>query len=254
MTNSDHDGDVSKPIPLAAAGYTPAGLKGYDKAAYVDWSNKTGNGSLFSTVDDLLRFDRALKAETLLNSSTCRTYFAEGVGNRYGWYIDRRLGHRIMSAKGRSPGFAAELDRYPDDDLTVILLSNSYSSVTQDPIAPAIAAIAFGEKATVPNVHAAILPQSTLLSYAGHYQFGADFFSPDERFQLIAQPRYLVMQFADGGRPLIPLSPTEFLERKFFGHVAAEKDAQGKLIGLIVRYGTQDFHARKLDAESAVEQ
>jgi len=254
MTNSGHDGDVSKPILLAAAGYVPAGLKGYDKAAYVDWSNKTGNGSLFSTVDDLFRFDRALQAEILLKSSTCRTYFAEGVGNRYGWYIGRRLGHRVMSAKGRSPGFVAELDRYPDDDLTVILLSNSYSSVTQDPIAAAIAAVAFGERAPVPNVHAAILPQLTLSSYEGHYQFGADFFAPDERFQLIAQPRYLLMQFADGGRPLIPLSPTEFLEREFFGHVAAEKDGQGNVIGLTVRYGTQDFHARRLDAEPAVEQ
>lgn len=254
MTNSGHDGDVSKPIPLAAAGYVPAGLKGYDKAAYVDWSNKTGNGSLFSTVDDLFRFDRALKAETLLKSSTCRTYFAEGVGNRYGWYIGRRLGHRVMSAKGRSPGFAAELDRYPDDGLTVILLSNSYSSVTQDPIAAAIAAIAFGERATVPNVHAAILPQSTLSSYEGHYQFGSNFFTPEEKFRLVAQPRYLLMQFANGGRPLIPLSPTEFLEREFFGHVAAEKDGQGKVIGLIVRYGTQDFHALRLDAEPAFEQ
>lgn len=33
MTNSGNDGDVSKPIPLAAAGYVPAGLKEYDKAA-----------------------------------------------------------------------------------------------------------------------------------------------------------------------------------------------------------------------------
>ena len=42
-----HDGDAAKPIPLAAAGYVPAGVKGYDKAAYVDWSTKTGNGSMF---------------------------------------------------------------------------------------------------------------------------------------------------------------------------------------------------------------
>ena len=254
MTNSGHDGDVSKPIPLAAAGYVPAGLKGYDKAPYVDWSTKTGNGSLFSTIDDLFRFDRALKAGTLLKSSTCRTYFAEGDGNRYGWYIYRRSGHLLMAAKGRSPGFTAELDRYPDDDLTVIVLSNSYSSVAQDPVVAAIAAIAFGERATIPNVRAVIMPQSTLSSYEGHYQFGSNFFSPNERFQLVAKPGYLLMQFADREQPLIPLGPTEFLDRKFFGHVAAEKDGQGKVTGLIVRYGAQDFHAVRLDAEPAFEQ
>src|SRR5262245_36446344 len=36
--------------------------------------------------------------------------------------------------------------------------------------------------------------------------------------------------------------------------ISYEKDGQGKVIGLIVRYGTQDFHARRLDAESAGEQ
>jgi hypothetical protein len=254
MTNSGHDGDFAKPIHLAAAGYVPAGVSGYDKAPYVDWSTKTGNGSLFSTVDDLFRFDRALKAEILLKSSTCQNYFAEGDGNRYGWYIGRRLGHRVMSAKGRSPGFVAELDRYPDGDLTVILLSNSYSTVTQDPIAQAIAAIMFGQQPAVPNMRAAALPQSTLLSYEGHYQFGPDFFTPDEKFRLVAQPHYLLMQFADASQSLIPLSPTEFVDRKFFGHVAAEKDGRGKVIGLTVRYGTQDFHAVRLDAETSFQQ
>jgi CubicO group peptidase (beta-lactamase class C family) len=254
MADSGHDGDAAKPIPLAAAGYVPAGVKGYDKAAYVDWSNKTGNGSLFSTVDDLFRFDRALRAGTLLKPSTSQIYFVEGIGNRYGWYIGRRLGHRVMSAKGRSPGFAAELDSYPDDDLTVILLSNSYSSVTQDPMAGAIAAIVFGQSVTVPHMRAAVLPQSVLLAYEGHYQFGPDFFTPDEKFRLIAQPRYLLLQLETESQPLVPLSPTEFLERKFFGHVVAEKDEQGKVTGLTVRYGTRDFHALRLDAGPAASQ
>jgi hypothetical protein len=131
-------------------------------------------------------------------------------------------------------------------------LSNNYSTVTQDPIAEAIAAIVFDQKVTVPNVRAAALPQSILLSYEGHYQFGPDFFDPDAKFQLIAQPRYLLMQLASDGRPLVPLSPTEFLERKFFGHVVAEQDEQGKVIGLTVRYGKQDFHALRLDAEPAI--
>jgi hypothetical protein len=159
-----------------------------------------------------------------------------------------------MSAKGRSPGFAAELDRYPDDDLTVILLSNSYSTVTQDPVAEAIAAIVFGQRVTIPNVRAAVLPESILLSYEGHYQFGPDFFDPDAKFRLIARPDYLLMQLASDSRPLVRLSPTEFLERKFFGNVIAEKDEQGKVIGLIVRYGKQDFHARRLDAQPAISQ
>jgi hypothetical protein len=92
------------------------------------------------------------------------------------------------------------------------------------------------------------------LSYEGHYQFGPDFFTPDEKFRLIAQPSYVLLQLENESQPLVPLSPTEFLERKFFGHIVAEEDEQGKVIGLTVRYGTHDFHALRLDAEPAISQ
>ena len=255
MHDSGVDGDASRLIPLAASGYNPVGISGFDKAPYLDWSSKTGAGSLYSTVDDLYRFDRALNTDALLKRTTQQKYFVEGDDNVYGWYTwNSRLGHRLLAAKGHGPGFTAELDRFPDDDVTIIVLSNSYGTASQHPITDALAAIAFGESPAVPNVRALVLPQSTLSSYEGHYQFGSDFFTPNEKFRLVAQPRYLLMQFADGAQPLIPLSPTEFLERKFFGHVTAEKDAQGKVIGLTIRYGTKDFHARRLDADSPVQQ
>jgi CubicO group peptidase (beta-lactamase class C family) len=188
MNESGHDGDAANLIPFAAAGYVPAGVDGYGKAPYVDWSTKTGNGSLYSTVDDLYRFDRALNTDSLLKDLTRQEYFVEGEGSRYGWYITRRLGHRAMIAKGRSPGFTAELDRYPDDDLTIILLSNSDSTVTQDPIAASLAAIVFGQRPSIPIMHGVTMSQSVLDSFAGQYQFGADFFTPNESFTLSSKP------------------------------------------------------------------
>ncbi len=103
MQDSGHDGDALQLIPLAASGYEPAGITDYENAPYLDWSTKTGNGSLYSTVDDLYRFDRALNTDALLKASTRQKYFVEGPGNRYGWYIGKRLGHRVISGKGRSP-------------------------------------------------------------------------------------------------------------------------------------------------------
>jgi CubicO group peptidase (beta-lactamase class C family) len=60
MQNTGHDGEALRLISIVASGYEPAGINSYEKAPYLDWSNKTGNGSLYSTVDDLYRFDRAL--------------------------------------------------------------------------------------------------------------------------------------------------------------------------------------------------
>lgn len=249
MPSSGADGDASRVIPSLASGYVPAGISDYERATYIDWSNKTGNGSLYSTADDLYRFDRALNTDALLKSAPRQKYFVEGEGNRYGWYMFKRLGHRLMAAKGRSPGFTAELDRFPDDDVTIILLTNSYSTVSQDPIASGIAAIVFG-KQTSPStpLHAAKLPQSLLESYAGQYQYGPDYFDPNAKFTLTAKPGFLLMQIGEQHMPLVPLSQADFLERKFFGRVVMSTDAGGKVSGFTCRYGDRTFIARRLDA------
>jgi CubicO group peptidase (beta-lactamase class C family) len=249
MQDFGHDGDASQLIPLAASGYKPAGITDCEKARYLDWSNKTGNGSLYSTVDDLFRFDRALKTDAVLKASARQKYFVEGPGNRYGWFIGKRLGHRVMSGKGRSPGFVAEVDRFPDDDVTIILLSNSYSTVSQDPIAEALAAIVFGQQPAPPAVHAAAIPQSTLASYAGTYQYGPEYFAPNAKFTLTAEPGYLLLELGDLRTPVIPLLGNDFLERTFFGHVVMSRDAGGTVNGLTTRYGEKEFIARRLEAK-----
>jgi len=245
MQNSGIDSDASRVIPSLACGYVPAGIAGYERAAYIDWSNKMGNGSLYSTVDDLYRFDRALNRDTLLKSATRQKYFVDGPGNRYGWYMLKRMGHRLMAAKGHSPGFTAELDRYPDDDVTIILLSNSYGTASQNPIAEGIAAIVFGQTPPSTPVHSVTIPQSVLASYTGQYQFGPDYFVPNAKFTLTAKPGFLLMQVGEHHAPLVPVSQSDFLERIYFGRVAISKDAEGNVSGLAFRYGDKTFTARR---------
>ena len=247
MQDSGSDGDASRLVPSAASGYNPAGISGFEKAPYLDWSNKTGNGSLYSTVDDLYRLDRALNTDALLKSTTRQKYFVEGEDNRYGWYTWKRLGHRLMAAKGHSPGFTAELDRFPDDDVTIILLSNSYGTASQHPITDALAAIVFGQKAPPPTpLRAVAIPETLLASYAGQYEYGPDYFDPNAKFTLTAKAGFLLMEIGDQHAPLVPLSQTDFLERKFFGHIVMSKDAAGKVTGLSCRYGDKNFTARRL--------
>ena len=247
MRDSGHDGDALHLIPFSASGYEPAGITGYEKAPYLDWSNKTGNGSLYSTLDDLYRFDRALYADRVLQAATRQKYFVEGRGNRYGWFIRKRFGHRVMSSNGRSPGFTAELDRFPDDDVTIIVLSNSYASVSQDPIAEALAAIVFGqEQPARPDMRAVTIPQSTLESYAGQYRYGPDYFVPNAEFTVTAHPGYLLLQLGDLRMPLVPLSATEFLDRNFLGHITISHSTEGTLDGLTYRYAGKQFAAHRV--------
>jgi CubicO group peptidase (beta-lactamase class C family) len=248
MKDSGVDDDASRLIPNAASGYSPAGISGFENARYLDWSNKTGNGSLYSTVDDLYRFDRALNTDILLKRATQQKYFVEADDNLYGWYIwNQRLGHRLLAAKGHSLGFTAELDRYPDDDVTVIVLTNSYGTASQKPVSEALEAIVFGQKVPPSPPQRAIAVTETLLaSYAGQYQYGPDYFDPNARFTLIPEAGYLLMKIGDHQASLIPVSETEFLERAFFGRILMSKDASGKVTGLTCRYGDKNFTAHRL--------
>ncbi len=257
MHDTGHDGDAARVISSSASGYEPFELAGYKKAPYLDWSNKTGSGSLYSTVGDLLRFARALNSGRILSDATRNKYYVEGEENTYGWYFFNRSerhgfesGHRLMAGKGHGPGFAAELDDYPDDGVMIIILSNSTSTVTQGPIIGALAAIVFGnDPPKPPALSLAPLPQAELAAYAGDYQYGPEFFTPNEKFTLRPQSGFLVLHTAEIEQPMVSTGHDEFIERRFFGSIKITRDAQGKVTGLVTRYGTRSFPAQKVQSK-----
>ena len=247
MHHSGHDGAAARLIPLAATGYEPAGIDSYEKAPYIDWSNKTGNGSLYSTVDDLLLFDRALNTDALLRKATREKYFVEGRGNRFGWFQRTSNGHRVMSSNGRSPGFTSELDRFPDQDATVIVLSNSYSSVSQDPIAQGIGAIVRGDVPEKPTeLKAAAIPPAALAAYAGQYQYGQDYFVPYGKVRVTSESGALTLDLNGSRTSVVPLSSEEFLDRMFLARVVFTVDEKGKVSGLKYIYGGKEFVANRV--------
>jgi CubicO group peptidase (beta-lactamase class C family) len=254
LQDTGNDGDATRIIPFSAAGYEPVELTGYKKAPYVDWSNKTGSGSLYSTAEDLLRFDRALNSGKVLSEATRKKYYVYGDDNTYGWYFYNpneqhgfESGHRLMAGKGHGTGFSAELDDYPDDGLTIIILSNSFSTVTQDPIIGGLAAIVFGnDPPKPPALSLAPLPESDLSAYAGEYQYGPEYFDPNVKFTLRPHAGSLVLDFGDRQSPLVSAGHDEFIERRFFGSIKIIRDTQGKVTGLVTRYGTKNFAAKRL--------
>lgn len=118
------------------------------------------------------------------------------------------------------------------------VLSNSCETASQHSITDALAAIVFSLKTAPPTpLRAVAIPDTLLASYAGSYQYGADYFNPNAKFTLTAKAGFLLMEIGDQHAPLVPLSQTDFLERKFFGHIVLSKDAEGKVTGLTCSYG-----------------
>jgi CubicO group peptidase (beta-lactamase class C family) len=91
------------------------------------------SGAFLSNVLDLAKWDAALLQPERLFKQTSREQMWTAVklngGTTYpygfGWELDSVGGHRQIHHGGSLPGFRAELSRFVDDKLTVIVLTNS---------------------------------------------------------------------------------------------------------------------------------
>ncbi len=133
-------GDPAISRSLYAAGYTPDGEGAYHPADHVDYTALDSAGGLYSTVEDLYRWDQALYTDKLVSQETLGVIFSDYTeppnwggegGYGYGWIIDKYMERPMVFHNGYVSGFASTIMRWPDDRLTIIILSNlEYSPVT----------------------------------------------------------------------------------------------------------------------------
>ncbi|HYL78450.1 MAG TPA: serine hydrolase domain-containing protein [Bryobacteraceae bacterium] len=166
MQDSGYD-DTSAILKNRAAGYRSSDNGEFHNAEYLDMSLPYSAGSLYSTVRDLARWDRALYTGKVLSKAS-REKMWTPVKNNYGYGWDvRKDGHKQLSHGGGINGFSTFIARYPDDDAVVIVLSNNQQANTA-PIAIALAGVLFGEGADLPWERKQIsVAQNILDRYAG---------------------------------------------------------------------------------------
>ena len=128
-------------VPRLATGYMPDPFgNGLSVCGPEDASWKAGGGSSYSTTRDLMRFARAYASGKLLAEA-----------QRAGWPDSKVFGRTVTRSNGSFPGANANLTYFPDQELTVAVLSNNYSPVAGT-IAQDVAAMYFGEKYAIPTV------------------------------------------------------------------------------------------------------
>jgi len=229
LRDTGHDGDASLVIANAASGYQPKGVAGLERAPFLDWSAKTGNGSLYSTTEDLLKFLRAYRQGKLLPRQKVDELWVERPGHNYGWFVRKRHGLTAVASNGRSPGFTSSIEYYPEKDLTVIVLSNSYSPVSQSPVAEDLAALALGEKdVQTPAIAPVEVDAGYLERLAGAYQFDEKFFRPHAKVSIRVEGAELLLDWGGGTRSdLLPVAPNEFIDRQFWSRLVFDESAGG---------------------------
>ena len=107
-------------IPHRALGYTQRGTT-FEETDQSPTSAVLGDGGIYSSIADLVQWDRALYGEKLVSGQMLREAFTDA-GARYGfgWFVDNeKVWHY-----GETCGFTTRIERHLKDRLTIIILCN----------------------------------------------------------------------------------------------------------------------------------
>ncbi len=183
-------------------------------------------GGLYSTVDDLFRYDRALADNRLLTKQTRELMF-KPITTRFagGWDVQPRAGHRCVSHSGGANGYVADFLRFPDEDACVAVQSNlAFAPIVR--ISRDLTAILFGKDYETVGV-----PSDATLSRAAGLYREVD----GESLVLVRRSGKTIIAFdlnlnaeQNFGRLLIPYSGERFVQPIGEGSIQFAKVSNGK--------------------------
>ena len=174
MKRSLLNDEVRPSIPNLASSYTFKDHV-YREIDYTPLNAIYGEDNIYSTVEDLYKWDQALYTEKLVRASTLREAFtpgrlADGTLTNYGfgWRLGKFLGLDTVSHTGSWLGFNNYYVRFPGERFSVIVLSNS-TQFQPVMIANKIARIYLAAKVKLPV--AIRIDPTVARSYVGKYEF-----------------------------------------------------------------------------------
>lgn len=191
-----------------ASGYVTT-EQGYQNAPFATMTLPYAAGALGSSVQDLARWDRALREHRLVRPATLermytRVRLRDGgtVNYGFGWMIGTYEGRRVVYHGGGINGFVTSIYRWLDDHVTVIALANLVDhGLNVDAIARRV------------NRHALALPPVTRmpisLSTEARRQVVGTYAGSGITFEAFWSGERLILRGL-GDAPLLPLSPQRF--------------------------------------------
>jgi CubicO group peptidase (beta-lactamase class C family) len=151
MTNSGY-AHHSTILPKQASSYQKT-LAGYINAPYMDIAIPYAAGSMYSTVEDLFKWDQALTKDKILSAQSKRMMFTPGL-SEYGYGIrisDQPVGNGNQKTKiiwhggGGVNGFTSLISRAVENQQTVIILDNGSHGLILPKITNSILGILNGQ-------------------------------------------------------------------------------------------------------------
>ena len=234
---------VSLKSPDKATGYVKLTSKIKKASPIVDSSVMYSAGSIYSTVGDLYKWDRALYTDKIIHDSSLQKAFMPFKNNYgYGWLIDSAYGKRAVLHEGGTLGFASFIGRIPEDSTCIILLDNKQSDGLLK-IAQDINAILNKQPYDFPKPRTEIeVDTATLRIYTGDYQL-----TPEIILSIESEGGQLTVHATgDGKAKLFAEKENYFFLKMTDTQIEFIKNASGKISKLIFYDHGQKLEALKI--------
>lgn len=241
-----------------AKGYSRTNENKFEESLNWDMSWAGAAGAMYSTLDDLLKWNRALHSGQVLSEESYRATITPVVLNSgeqaspkygYGLAMYKYRGVDAIGHSGGLHGFLTQLVYYPEDKITVVMFTN-----TSDPqvnFSPEKIAEAFlWDKMEAQTSYAvASIKPGNLEQYTGRYQLGnigvMTFSTEGDKLfaQLTGQPKF----------EIFPSAEHEFFWKVVEAKVKFMKGELGVIDHAMFYQGGQELKAEKLAEEKIVE-
>jgi CubicO group peptidase (beta-lactamase class C family) len=188
-------------------------------------------GALVSTVDDLLRWNRALHEGSVLNDETYARMvtpsaqsLAAGTGYSMGFYNERVRQDRVLRHGGAIFGFSSSLAYAPEADITVVVLENDDATLQEEnsnTVMRRLTAMALGNP--YPEAKPVPVDAATLGSAEGAYRFA----DGTVRILRVADGALTVQRGGSLPAVLTPIAADDFLYEDGFTRLTLDRDNLG---------------------------
>lgn len=172
--NSTVVGEAAVKLPPQATGYAFKGKDEFQEAPFTRLVVGWADGNIISCVDDLLLWSEALCTDKLLPVEELAKAFIpcsplDRTMSRYGLghFVSDRRGVRELHHGGGTLGFNTRLSRFPDERLTIVVLSNA-AGIGVEKIMGELVEIMVGDK--MPPLKAMPLSREQMSHFSGTYR------------------------------------------------------------------------------------
>lgn len=225
-------------------------------ASYLSMTQPYAAGSLLSTVDDLAKWDAALKDDTLLSDASRQTMFtpyttSEGQSTNYGygWELQTVRGFDAIRHGGGINGFVTDILRIPSEDLLVVVLTNvGMGGFRPGHVSQRLAAMALGQP--YPDFSPITLSAETLQEYVGVYKIEA---TDEKRIITVEDGQLYSKRGASGRLPVTTFAKDKAAFNDSLVYMVFQRDETGKVNGLITYQGGETPEPAKLTEEAVPE-